>query len=156
MKLEHHHCRPRLASAAVAGAHVRRKHMPRYRVIIHGRNFRLKVEGKWEKMGFYAPRFTDAADPLMAEHTALEDFRQSAKYRALMDGTLNADDDPPTLCGEDIEEVAAGAGAGQLPAGLALYKESDNRGTEPDASLKGVRATPAGNSGSTEGPPSVS
>ena len=100
--------------------------MPRYRVIIHGRNFRLNLEGKWEKFGFYTPRFADAPDPLPAEHTALEEFRQSAKYRSLMDGTLNSDDDPPTLRREDVEEVEPGTGDGQEPAGLALYRESDD------------------------------
>jgi hypothetical protein len=79
--------------------------MPRYRVIIHGRNFRLNLEGKWEKVGFYTPRFADAPDPLLAEHTALEDFRQSTKFQELAEATLNSDDDPPVLCGEDTEEI---------------------------------------------------
>jgi hypothetical protein len=100
--------------------------MPRYRVIIHGRNFRLNFEGKWEKMGFYTPRFVNATDPLLAEHTALEEFRHRAKYRDLMEATLNSDSDPPTLCGEDIEEVGADMGVNQRPAGLALYRESES------------------------------
>ena len=105
--------------------------------MIHGRNFRLSLEGKWEKMGFYTPRLADAPDPLLAEHTALEEFRQSTKYRALMDGTLNSNDDPPTLCGEDVEEVEPGTGDGKVPAGLALYRESDGESAEPDASSNG-------------------
>jgi hypothetical protein len=135
--------------AAIGALIVRRKHMPRYRVIVHGRNFRLDLEGKWVKMGFYTPRFANAADPLLAEHTALEDFRQSTKYRDLIDGTLNADDDPPMLCGEDIEEVEPGTGAGQRPAGLALYRESDDQGA--DAASNGGPATPPGSSGVTGG-----
>jgi hypothetical protein len=111
--------------------------MPRYRVIIHGQNFRLNVEGKWEKMGFFTPRFVDAPDPLLAEHTALEEFRQSTKYRALMDGALNASDDPPVLCGEGIEEVEPGAGIGQPLTGLALYTESDDESSEPNAAPNG-------------------
>jgi hypothetical protein len=104
--------------------------MPRYRVIIHGQNFRLNLDGKWEKMGFYTPRLADAPDPLLAEHTALEEFRQSEKYRALMDGTLNSNDDPPSLCAEDVEEVQPGTGDGQESAGLALYTESDDENAE--------------------------
>lgn len=106
--------------------------MPRYRIIIHGRNFRLNLEGKWEKMGFYTPRFADAADPLLAEHTALEDFRQSTKYHDLMEATLNSVDDSPMLCGEDIEEVRPGTDVGEQPVGLALYNESDDPLAEPD------------------------
>jgi len=136
---------------------VRRKHMPRYRVIIHGRNFRLNAEDKWEKVGFYTPRFADAPDPLMAEHTALEEFRQSAKYRALMDGTLNSDNDPPTLRGEDVEEVDLGTGDGQGPGGLALYRESDDESAEPNTAPNGGPASsPPIPTVSEAWPPSVS
>ena len=107
--------------------------MPRYRVIIHGQNFRIKIEGKWEKRGFYTPRFADAPDPLMAEHTALQDLRQSAKYGDLIMAALNSDDDPPVLRGEDIEEVEPGTGAARQSAGLAFYREAGNQDTEPDA-----------------------
>src|ERR1051325_5787653 len=104
--------------------------MPRYRVIIHGRNFRLNIQGRWEKFGFYTPRFADASDALLAEHTALEDFRQSQKFRDLMERTLNSDDDAPVLSGEDIEEVAPGTEAAKA-AGLALYSEAGERDAEP-------------------------
>jgi hypothetical protein len=107
--------------------------MPRYRVIIQGQNFRLNVEGKWEKYGFYTPRFADAPDQLLAEHTALEEFHQSAEYHRLMDTVLNSDDDAPVLCGEDIEEVVPGTEAVKA-AGLALYRETADEGAEPDAS----------------------
>jgi hypothetical protein len=130
--------------------------MPRYRVIIHGENFRLKLEDRWEKVGFFTPRFADAPDPLLAEHTALEDFRQSTKYRDLIEITLNSDDDPPLLHGEDIEEVGASTGVGERPVGLALYRVSDNPSAEPDAAPNGGPATLLGNSDVLEGPPSVS
>ena len=54
---------------------VRHDRMPLYRVLIHGRNFRLNIEGKWEKFGFYTPRFAEASDSILAEQAALEDFR---------------------------------------------------------------------------------
>ena len=118
--------------------------MPLYRVIIHGQDFRLNVDGKWEKHGFYTPRFVDALDPLLAEHTALEEFRQSAKFHKLMDAALNSDNDAPVLCGEDITEVVPGTEAAKT-AGLALYRESADEGTEPDASPNGGQAEPSGN-----------
>jgi hypothetical protein len=99
--------------------------MPRYRVIIHGRNFRLNLDGKWEKFGFYTPRFADAPDPVLAEQVALEDFRQSAKYLDLMARSLNSADDQPVLGGEDIAEVSAHQDSGKDPAGLALHRQSD-------------------------------
>jgi hypothetical protein len=130
--------------------------MPRYRIIIHGRNFCLNLEGKWEKFGFCTPRFADAPDPLLAEHTALEDFRQSPKYRELSERTLNSDNDAPVLCGEDIEEVRPGFGAGQKPAGLAFYRESGDQAVEPGATPNGAPETSVGNSDATKGPSSVS
>jgi len=97
--------------------------MPLYRLVIHGRNFHLNIEGKWEKFGFYTPRFAEASDSILAEQVALEDFRHSAKYLDLQERSLNSDDDPTTLCGEDIAEVAQVTGNG--PAGLALYRVSE-------------------------------
>jgi hypothetical protein len=122
------HPQPRVAQLCV-----RRKNMPRYRVIIHGRNFRLNLQGQWEKMGFYTPRLADAPDAVLAEHTALEEFRQSSKYRDLIDETLNSDDDPPRLCGEDVEEVLPGTGDGEGTVGFAFYRESDDEKVERDA-----------------------
>jgi len=129
--------------------------MPRYRVLIHGRNFRLNFEGKWEKFGFYTPRFADGADALLAEHTALEDFRQSQRFRELMERTLNSEDDAPVLCGEDIEEIVPGTEAAKA-GGLMLYRESTECSAEPGPPPNGAPADPFANSGAGDGPPSVS
>src|ERR1051326_5625072 len=95
-----------------------------YRVIIHGRNLRLCVDGVWEKYGFYTPRWANAADPALAEQVALEDFRHSPKYLNLLERSLNAENDPPVLAGEDIEEVAEVAG--NPNGGLALNRETSD------------------------------
>ena len=96
--------------------------MPLYRVIIHGRNFRLNIEDKWDKFGFYTARFAEAPDPVLAEQVALEDFRHSPKYLNLLERALNSKSDPPVLCGEDIEEVTEVTG--NPNCGLALYRET--------------------------------
>ena len=97
--------------------------MPLYRVTIHGRNFLLNMEGKREKFGFYTPRFADGPDTEVAEQVALEDFRHSPKYQDLIERSLNSEDDPPALCGEDITQVSELSR--KAPAGLAFYRESD-------------------------------
>ena len=114
---------PNALPAPCLSSGVRRDHMPLYRVIIHGRNFRFKMEGKWEKCGFYTPRFAEAPVAVMAEQVALEDFRHSPKYRDLMGRSLNSEDDAPVLSGEEITQVAQVDE--RKPAGLALYKESN-------------------------------
>ena len=76
--------------------------------MIHGRNFLLNFKGKWKKTGFYVPRYANAPDELMAEHVALEEFRHSIRYQELLKECLNADasENPPALCGEEIEQTA--------------------------------------------------
>ncbi len=96
--------------------------MPLYRVTIHGRNFRLQMDGEWEKFGFYTPRFAEAPDAVLAAQVALEDFRRSPEYQELIERSLNAENDPPVLCGEDVTQVQAPGG--KLAAGLAFYGES--------------------------------
>lgn len=98
--------------------------MPVYRVTIHGKNFRLKLEGKWEKLGFYTPRFAEAADDVLAEQVALEEFRASRKYQELLERSLNSADDPPTISGEEITQVSGRNG--KAASGLAFYRESDD------------------------------
>ncbi len=104
--------------------------MPLYRVTIRGRNFRLNMEGQWEKFGFLTPRFAEAPDAEMAGQAALEDFRHSEKYQKLVERSQNGDNDPPVLVGEDI--VPVNEVSGTKPAGLAFYKEVGMPGTTPE------------------------
>ena len=75
--------------------------MPRYRVLLHGRNFRVKMEGKWQKQGFYTRRFADAPDSMLAAQVAMEEFRHTKKYQDLVEISLNGADDPSELCAEE-------------------------------------------------------
>jgi hypothetical protein len=96
--------------------------MALYRVIIHGRNFRLKLEGEWEKFGFYTTWSAEAPDPVLAEQVALEDFRQTQKYVDLVESSLNSAEDPPVISGEEITVISSLEG--KSAAGLAFYRES--------------------------------
>jgi hypothetical protein len=81
------------------------------------------MDGKWEKFGFYTPRFVEAPDAVIAEQVALEDFRRSPKYQDLVERSLKAENDPPALCGEDIAQVSQVSG--EKSGGLSFYRESD-------------------------------
>jgi hypothetical protein len=98
--------------------------MALYRVTIHGRNFRLKLEGKWEKFGFYTSRIAEAPDAVLAEQVALEDFGQTKKYQELLEGSLNSAEDPPVIRGEEITQVS-GLDE-EVAVGLAFYRESND------------------------------
>lgn len=99
--------------------------MPRYRVMIHGSNFRLKLDGKWDLFGFYTPRYTQASEIALAEQMALEEFRQSTKYKDLLAGSLNSDTDLPVLRGEDIEECDPDEDFENGPPGFGFYSETE-------------------------------
>ncbi len=109
--------------------------MPRYRVLIHGRNFLLNFDGRWKRAGFYTPRYADAPNESMAEHVATEDFRHSAQYRGLLKSCLNADnfDDSPTLRGEDIEETTSDADFEYGLPGLAVYTDPAEKAGPADS-----------------------
>lgn len=126
--------------------------------MIHGRNFLLNFNGKWEKAGFYTPRYADAPDERMAEQVALEDFRHSDRYHGLLSDCLNAEvaDDAPSLSGEDVEETTPNEDFAAGPPGFAFYIERDEGSAEPCAPPNGGPAEAQDNSGVTEGPPSVS
>ena len=100
--------------------------------MIHGRNFRLNLDGEWVTVGFSKPRYTDAPEIALAEETAPADFRQSATYHDLMDGTLNSKDDPPILRGEDIEEKDPGEGFKHDLPGRGFYVHEDEENAEPE------------------------
>ena len=98
--------------------------------MIHGQNFRLKLDGEWEKYGFYTTRYADAPDAVLAEQVALEDFRASPKYRELVEQALKSECDRPVLRGEDIEETDPEEDFEKGPPGLAFYSEKDETDTE--------------------------
>ena len=105
--------------------------MKRFKIMIHGRNFRLNMDGKWDVFGFYTPRYVNASEIILAEQTALADFRRSDKYLKLIAETLNTKDDPPTLQGEDIEECDLNEDFEKGPPGLGFYPESEEEDAEP-------------------------
>ncbi|MEO8199441.1 MAG: hypothetical protein ABI679_02865 [Gemmatimonadota bacterium] len=76
--------------------------MPRYRVVLTGRNIVREVEGIRELMGFTAERMVDAADPDHAGEYALELLQEDPFIRE----PLNGPDDPfPVVLVDSVEEM---------------------------------------------------
>ena len=94
--------------------------MSRYRVLVNGKNFLLEVEGRAQKVGFYATRFVEAADPEEAEGAAFEMIRSDPGLRGIV---LNEQDDPPMLYAEEAEEADAREPGGELNSGFSWYVE---------------------------------
>lgn len=105
--------------------------MPRYLLKIYGRNFLLKFDGKWERNDFFTWRMVDAPDELLAQHTALEEFRASAKFRGRMAMALHSDGDPPELRVKELQEVGDDARfKSGAPPGLVFHPSAFREGTE--------------------------
>jgi hypothetical protein len=99
--------------------------MPRYRMIIHGRNFHVMVDGRYERIGFHTPRYADGPDPVAAVRAALDAFRWSQKYLTMMRAALNSRTDQAILCAEEVQEAAPDARFETGVPGLVFYREAD-------------------------------
>ena len=78
--------------------------MRKYRVFVRGENFLLNLEGRSQKMGFFAARFVEAQDEEEAVCAAVEALRADPK---LLDSVLNQEADSPLMYAEEIEELEA-------------------------------------------------
>jgi hypothetical protein len=87
----------------------------RYLVRLHGRNFKLEVDGGAEVASFLTTRFVDASD----ESQAIE----KAKARVLneLSQRLNTDDDPPLLTVDEMFQVKWSARRFRKQGGFTFY-----------------------------------
>ena len=76
--------------------------MGTYRVLIHGRNFILEVDGKKLRHGFYATRVVEADTPAIAEVLVVELIGQDSQLNS---SVVNEKSDPPMLYAQEIEEI---------------------------------------------------
>lgn len=89
--------------------------MKNYRVIVHGRNFRLLwQEGRKAVRsritGFFATRFVRARNPRDAELRAMDLIRSDKQLR---DAVQNRPTNPPIMFADSIVEVRSFRGAGK-------------------------------------------
>ena len=95
--------------------------MKKYKVTLQGKNLLLKME-RVEKHGVFIVRFVEAIDEVLAEHTALEDFRCSPKGKTLQESLLNTTDDPPVFQAIEIRQLKS-FGTADNSGGLIFYPE---------------------------------
>jgi len=92
--------------------------MPRWRVLLEGRNFWLRVDGQLQRLGFYTTRFVDAFDEKAAELMAVQLIRDDPK----LGEALNERSDPPMICVEQVTRVAV-PDSEYANAGYTFYLE---------------------------------
>jgi hypothetical protein len=101
--------------------------MRKFKVTLEGKNLHLKMESVG-KYGVLIVRFVEAIDEVLAEHTALEDFRCEPKGKALHKLLLNAPDDPPLFEATEITEIES-FDRNAKPVGLIFYPEDSDDDT---------------------------
>jgi hypothetical protein len=107
--------------------------MPRYRMIIRGRNFHVKFEGRNQRVGFHTVRYAEGPDAPRAVRHALDAFRWTQRYVTMMRSALNSRTDPAVLSAEQVEEVEPGAKFEAGPPGLVFYREEAVAPNHPPA-----------------------
>ena len=98
--------------------------MRKFKVTLEGKNLHLDME-RVGKYGVFIVRFVEAIDEVLAEHTALEDFRCEPKGKALHERLLNTQDDPPLFEASEITEVES-FDPNAKPIGLIFYPEDSD------------------------------
>src|SRR5262245_12359724 len=93
--------------------------MPKFRALIEGRNFLLRVAGKTARHGFYQTVFVEAPDPHAAELEALQVVRDDVDLKAQIH---NPATDPPRLALESISAIDDGS-AMPTPTGRTYFRE---------------------------------
>ena len=96
--------------------------MGKFKVLINGANFLLNLEGREQKVGFYATRFVEAATADEAESAAVEMLRAD---EWLTSSTRNEKTDTPMLYVEEIVEVSRLKKDADVNTGFTFYAESE-------------------------------
>lgn len=98
--------------------------MNKYRVVIHGQNYLIKLDDMIEKMGFYATRYVEAENEGLAESKAVALIQCDDKLRQVV---RDAPDNPPVLHAEEILELANFEGVNPPGAEYSFYRYEDER-----------------------------
>jgi len=94
--------------------------MKKYRLLIHGRNFLIDVDGKPKKQGFYQNVFIYAVHPKQAELLVTTKIWHDKDLKKLI---LNKKKDPPKIFLETFWELDTVDFPGQIESDRTFYIE---------------------------------
>lgn len=90
----------------------------KYKIVVEGKNYNIRLEEGPQKCGFFATRFIEANNSSEAENIVMELIRDE-----LNGIILNDRFDPPILCLEELIELSS-FGDNDIPGGgFSWYKE---------------------------------
>lgn len=92
----------------------------KYKIVIEGQNYNIKLDKAPQRCGFFATRFIEADNTSDAENIVLRLIRDELK-----EIILNDQSDPPVICLEEIVEIVS-FGDNDVPGfGFTWYKEDN-------------------------------
>jgi hypothetical protein len=93
--------------------------LKRFKVLVHGQNFWIPIDGKITPANFYTTRYVDAKDPLNAGELVVESLFKEEKLTVRQ----NPPDAPPTIKAEKVEEVGWSSKRFGTALGFTFYIE---------------------------------
>jgi hypothetical protein len=96
--------------------------MKKYRLLLNGRNFLMRVDGRLERSGFYTTRIVTASSPEEAEKLAIDLIRNDSSLRA---SVLNEPSNPPIIYVDEYAELEGEESADGPNAGYTFYPEKE-------------------------------
>src|SRR5439155_21661004 len=98
--------------------------MPKYRILLNGRNFWMNLENTFGRFGFYTWRYVESPTPEEAERLAVDVVRGEETLRSAV---LNASSETTTIYVEEIDELESFDGITPAGAGRTWYREDDTQ-----------------------------
>ncbi len=95
--------------------------MPKYLVVLHGKNFRMRGDGVAKTFGFFQNIYVESVDPEQAELDAVELARDSDELKSAL---INPREDPPMLYLDEMFELESFDGVERRVQGRVFYDES--------------------------------
>ena len=93
--------------------------MKKFSVLIHGRNFLIRLDKKIERLGFYTTRYVEAEDSALAEFKAVELIQND---KELNQNVINTSENPPMLYAEEISEIESFGDINPPGGGYSFYR----------------------------------
>ena len=95
--------------------------MKKYKILLQGNNFLLKLDGNKNIFGFYTTRYVEAENLKDAENIAIELIRNDHELRQ---SVLNKKNDPPIIFVDEIDELENFKGVKTPGKGYSFFLEN--------------------------------
>src|SRR5262245_51446882 len=97
--------------------------MRKFKILVHGENLLVHLDGKLVRAGFYVTRVVSAETAKQAESSVIREVMTLPK---LQDSLIRDPSNPPAFVVEKTEEISGSHPLEETPSGLVFYKMESN------------------------------